>query len=721
MLALLVAAPTLTVAGELLSASPDAEAAIPSLPEPAEILDLGDVLILAGTPTAHMLVLRVDLDGTATLRLPRAEVGQGITTAAAMLVAEELDLPLARVRVELDDARPELLFNQLTGSSNTIRSVYGPIRQVAANARARLVAAAAARLRTGSLSTRDGEVVAADGRRVGYGELAAAAAEPSLVIGIATPKRERDFRVVGTPTSRVDARAMVTGQQKYTLDIQVPGALPTMVRRPPTINGTVRAVRNEAAVRAMPGVVDVAVVPTGVAVLAETFGQALDAKEALEVDWGPGTVDAESDSTIRAKLRAAAPGFGGPPLLGKAVDAEFDFAFVSHAPMETNSAIADVRADRAEVWSALKSPIQVKQQVAEAVGLPADKVVVHVVQGGGSFGRRLFGDAAVEAARISKAAGRPVKLMWSRIDDMRHGRARAASHHKLRAVHALGAVVSIEHRVASVETDFGHGVGDAITAEAAQLPVAGNLTFANVVFLTTVKSPYNLGVTTRTLTEVPLGFHTGSWRSVYSASARGAEEVVVDEIARALGRDPVALRRELLKSDRQRAVLAKAAAEGQWGRALPAGFAQGIGFHDEYKSCTAYLVEVDARDPRAPRVVRATIAVDVGRAVNPRGLESQMLGGLTDGISTVLRAGLHIDRGLPLEGSYSQFHYARQKDSPTDVRVFVLPGTGDPGGAGELGVPAAVGAIANAYARATGTRPRSFPINFPVDFEPFPR
>jgi isoquinoline 1-oxidoreductase beta subunit len=228
-------------------------------------------------------------------------------------------------------------------------------------------------------------------------------------------------------------------------------------------------------------------------------------------------------------------------------------------------------------------------------------------------------------------------------------------------------------------------------------------------------------VVTSLLNEVPLRMHTGSWRSVYSANTRGAEEVLVDQLAAKMGKDPVAFRREYLKTARQRAVLNKVVAEGDWGRAMPKGFAQGIAFHDEYKSCTACLVEIDARDPQNPRVVKAVIAVDVGRPINPRGLEAQMLGGLTDAISTTLRAGLHIDKGLPLEGSYSQFHYARQKDTPKDVRIFVMPATGEPGGAGELGVPAAVGAIANAYARATGVVPRSFPIIFPVDFEPFPR
>jgi isoquinoline 1-oxidoreductase beta subunit len=725
-LTFLVAAPTLTLATKLsldAVAPGSAEAVVPSPPQPADVLDLGDVLILAGTPTSHMLVLEVAEDGTVTFELPRAEVGQGITTAVGMLVAEEMDLPLDKVRVTLADARSELLMNQLTGGSNTIRSVYGPVRQTAAAARARLVATAGQKwnVPTGRLVTRNGSVVAPDGRTATFGSLAAAAAKASLPSPVATPKSESEFKLVGTPTSRVDARAMVTGQMKYTLDLDVPGAMPTMVRRPPTINGTVKSVNNEAAVRAMPGVIDLAVVPTGVAVMAETFGQALNAKNALDVSWNGGTVDGESNDTIRQKLRAAALPFAVPPLLTQCVDAEFDFAMVSHAPMETNSAIADVRADRAEIWAGLKSPVVAKQTIAAAVGLPENKVTVHVQQGGGSFGRRLFFDAALEAAQISKAMGKPVKLMWSRIDDMRHGRARPATHHKLRATYGLGQVLTYEHRVAAVETDFGHGLGEVLSATAAQLPVGGNMSFAQTIFLTTVKTPYNFGVVTELLNEVPLKMHTASWRSVYSANTRGAEEILTDELAKKMGKDPVAFRREFLKTDRQRAVLDEVASAGQWGRTMPKGFAQGIGFHDEYKSCTACLVEIDARDPKAPRVVKAVIAADVGRPINPRGLESQLLGGLTDAISTTLRAGLHVDKGLPLEGSYSQFHYARQKDTPPEVEIHIMPASGEPGGAGELGVPAAVGAIGNAYARATGIAPRSFPINFPVDFDPFPR
>ncbi len=723
----LIAAPTLALAtrigADALAPQP-AHAVVPSLPAPADLVDLGDLFIVAGAPTAHLLVLRVETDGIIHFRLPRTEVGQGLTTAVAMLVAEELDAPLDDVRIALEDARPELLFNQLTGSSNSIRSLYGPVRQTAATARARLVAAAARSwdLPARTLTTRDGAVHAPDGRSAPYGSLAEAAADPGLPVLPAAPKPADRHTLVGRPQNRIDARAMVTGRQQYTLDLDVPGAKPCVLRRPPTLGGTVRSVANLAAVRAMPGVLHVVTVRTGVAVVAETFGQALDARAALDVGWGPGPADALSDADIRSRLRAAAPPPLLPPLLTGHVDAEFDFAFVSHAPLETNCAVADVRSDRAEIWSGLKSPIVAKQTIAAELGLPADKVTVHVVQAGGSFGRRLFFDAALEAALVSKACGRPVRLMWTRIDDTRHGRMRPASHHHVRATYALGQVLSFQHRVASAETDFRHGLGEMLTATAASLPAGlGNATFAQTLFLTTVKSPYHFGLTTQSLTEVPTGIPTGSWRSVYSANTRGAEEIVVDELAARLGKDPVAFRREFLKNNAQRAVLDKVAAEGEWGRALPEGCAQGVGFHEEYESRTACLVEIDTRDPEHVRVTKAVIAADVGRPVNPRGLEAQLLGGLTDAISTTLRAGLHIDKGLPLEGSYSQFHYARQRDTPTDVRIFVMPASGEPGGAGELGVPAAVGAIANAYARATGTKPRSFPLDFDVDFTPYPR
>ncbi len=716
----MVAAPFLTVAARYVMEPDVADAVVKSPPQLADTTDLGEIAIVLQKPTADMLVLEVMPDNKVRLELVRTETGQGITTAAAMIVADEMDVPLGWVEVPLSDSRPELLFNQITGGSLAMRSQYEPIRRAAAEARARTVAVAAQRwsVAVDDVYVQDGVLHGPDGQRATYGELSEAAAKAELPDLTVTLKQDSELTLTGRPVNRIDARDIVTGRQRYAMDLDVDGALPTMVRRPPTINGTVESVSNTADVRAMPGVIDVVTIPTGVAVVAETFGQALDGKNALDVTWGPGTLDDQSSDTIRDRLRDTVPAF--PALPGLHLDAAFDFAFASHAPMETNNAVADVRADRAEIWVGTKTPIDVQQKLAEILDLPQEKVTVHVTQAGGSFGRRLFFDAAIEAALVSKAMRRPVKLMWSRIDDMRHARLRGASHHKLRATYALGEVLSYEQRVAHVRTDFGHGLGEMLTAAAADVPI-GNMSFAQAMFSLGVKVPYNFGEVVEHLDEVDVGANTASWRSVYSANTRGAEEMFVDELAAKLGKDPVAFRREFLKTDRQRAVLDKVASAGAWGRSMPTGFAQGVGVHDEYKSCTACLVEIDARDPRAPRVTKAVIAADVGKPLNPRGIEAQLLGGLTDAISITLRAGLHIDKGLPLEGSYSQFHYARQKDSPRDVKIFVLPATGELGGVGELGVPAAVGAIGNAYARATGVRPRSFPVNFPVDFEPFPR
>lgn len=692
--------------------APSGAAALPSLPGVPDIVDLGDALVLAGLPTSHLLVLEVTAAGRVVLHLPRAEVGQGLTTAVAMMVAEELDARLADVDVPLSDARPDLLFNQLTGASNSVRSLYDPVRAVAAAARARLVTAAAQQwgLPAGTLRTEDTAVIAPDGRRAGFGSLATAAAAVLVPAVPVTPKPDAQQRLVGRPTGRIDARDIVTGRAKYAGDLAVPGAVPTVVARPPTINGAVRSFDASAA-RAMPGVLAVVPIPSGVAVLAETFDQALRARDALQVAWRPGPLAALSDADVRARLRAANLPFLVPPLLTLHVDGEFDFAFVSHAPMEVLTAVADVRTDRAELWFSSQSPILAQQTVAAAIGLPQDAVTVHVVRGGGSFGRRLFSDAALEAAQISQAAGRPVKLMWTRNDDMRHGRMRPAGHHRIRATHALGQVLTYEHRVATVQTDFRHGLGEALTAAGFSVS-AGGVSLSQAFFLLTEKVPYELGVTTQLLAEVPLDMHTGSWRSVYSGTVRVADEIMMDELARALGQDPVAFRRARLSSVNARAVLDTVATAGQWGRPLPPGHAQGVGFHEEHRSCAAYLVEIDASDPAQPRVTRAVIAADVGRAVNPRGLEAQLTGALIDGISVVLQAGNHIDHGAVREGSYADFRYARQRHSPPVVEVHLMPPSGPPGGTGELGVPAASAAVANAYARATGTRPRSFPISF---------
>ncbi|MFG2111699.1 molybdopterin cofactor-binding domain-containing protein [Streptomyces sp. NPDC048718] len=739
-----LAAPTLTVAArlgeEVLAPTPAAAAVaaavVPSLPGPADIYDLNDMLTHAALPTANLITIRVDEDGIAHFALPRAEVGQGITTSTAMLIAEELDLPIDRVRVTLADARPELLFNQLTGGSNTTISTYTPVRVAAAVARGRLLRAAALELGQAvtTLTAKAGVITSAAGVRLTYGELAvkaASLADIQVSVGLKEPGQ---FRVIGTDQRRIDALEAVTGRKKFAMDLQVPGALPTMVCRPPTINGKVRSVANLAEVRAMPGITDAVTVSTGVAVRGRTFGQCIDAVRALKVTWGPGTAEGASDATVLAELRKAELPLVVPPLdlVTKSVDTRFTFQFASNSALETNCAVADVRPGSAEIWASLKSPIVAQEKIAARLGLPIGAVKVHVTEGGGSFGRKLFHDAAGEAAEISQAMGKPVRLMWHRTDDFRQGRTHPMATSRVRATYALGQVLSYEQRHTSVATDFGHGLGEIITSEVAQLPVA-NLTFSETMYQLTQSTPYHFGLTTQLLNEVDNGFNTGSMRGIYSPNVRCAQELVVDQLAEKMGEDPLAFRRRHLKDERARAVLDKVAEAGSWGRKMAPGTAQGIALHPEYHAFVAVLAEIDCRPettgrkvPDAytgPRVTKIVCAVDVGLAVNPRGLEAQMMGGIIDGIATALTSSLHLKDGHFLEGSWDNYFYSRQWNTPPELQIIVMPPTtGKPGGAGELAVGASMAAVACAYGRATGTLPTTFPVNHgePLAFTPLP-
>jgi isoquinoline 1-oxidoreductase beta subunit len=734
-----LAGPTLVAAASLgdgLLAPTPATAAVPSLPEPSEVYDLNDMLTDAALPTSQLITITVNTDGTASFALPRAEVGQGITTSTAMLIAEELDLPLSSVTVSLADARPELLFNQLTGASNTTISTYNPIRVAAAIARGQLLQAAADLFgeAVDTLTTAAGVVSSPGGQSAGYGSLATAAASQTVQQVSVTLKPASDFTVVGTAQNRIDALDIVTGRKQFAMDLSVPNALPTMVCRPPTINGKVVAVQNLAAVQAMPGVTDVAVITTGVAVRAQTFGQCIDAVRALQVSWGPGTEDGSSDATVLKELQAAEIPLLVPPvnLLAQTIDASFTFAFASNTALEPNCAIADVTADSAEIWGGLKSPITAQETIAATLGLPVSAVTVHVVEGGGSFGRKLFFDAALEAAEASQAIGKPVKLMWHRTDEFRQGRTHPMSTARIRTSYTLGEVLTFEQRHTSVATDFSHGLGEIITAMAAKLPV-GNIGFSEIIFELSQQTPYNFGVTTQLLNEVDYGFNTGSMRNIYSPNVRCAQELVVDQLAAAMGQDAYQFRRQFLKDSRAIAVLDKVAQLGDWGRTMAPGTAQGIAVHPEYHGVVAVLVEIDCTPatvgrqiPDAftgPRVTKAVCAVDVGLAVNPLGLQAQMMGGIMDGIALTLTSGLHLENGVFQEGSWDNYFYTRQWNVPPELEIVVMPPTtGVPCGAGELAVAGAMAAVACAYGRATGSMPTAFPVNHsaPLAFTPLP-
>jgi isoquinoline 1-oxidoreductase beta subunit len=723
----LIGGATLIAGADLLLDAAPASAAVPSAPQFPELYDLEDLQTDAARPTATMIRIVLHENGTASFEMPRMEVGQGITTSTAMIIAEELDLSVDKVHVTLAPARPELRFNQLTGGSNTTVSTFTPIRVAAAVARRALLDAAAIELGSvvALLTSKDGVVSAPDGSSISYGELATKAAVPTTTPVSVDLKPASGFGVIGTPRNRVDALEAVTGRKRFAMDLDVPGALPTMVCRPPTLNGSPRGIRNQAAVLAMPGVTDVVAVPTGVAVRAATFGQCIDAVRALDVDWAPGSAEGASDATILAELKKAEVPLAVPsvPLLASTVEASFTFMFRSSAALEPNCAIADVRPDHATVWAGLKSPIVAQGEIAQAVGLPQSAVTVNVITGGGSFGHKLFGDAALESATISKAMGKPVKLMWHRADEPRQGRVHPMATSRIRATYLAGQVLTFEQRHTSVATDFGHGLGEMISHNLDKLPTGmGNLGFAETIFTLTQELPYDFGVVTQLLDETDQRFNTGSMRNIYSPDVACANELMVDRLAARLGKDPVAFRLALLKNDRVKAVLRKVADVGKWGRQMPPGTAQGIAIHSEYKGATAVLVEIDCRPetvnrsiPNAvtgPRVTKAVIGVDAGLVVNPRGLDAQMMGGVSDGIALALTSSLHLRDGHFLEASWDNYFYTRQWNAPREFECVVMPSDSEqPGGAGEAGVAASVAAVACAYSRATGTMPTRFPIN----------
>lgn len=694
-------APVITAAG--LTTPSTAEAAPLPLtpPDSVDYEDVGDSIIQASAPTIANVRLKLGPDGVYTFEMPRLEQGTGIATALAMMIAEEAGVTLDKVKVHSADAQPNLEAGQITGGSCTLRAFDPYIKEMVLRARA----------------------------AAGLPPQAGAPADPA------------QYQVIGKRYRKLDARDIVTGKKRFTMDQDVPGAVPTMCRMPSQIRGTVVSVNNLEAVRKMPGVLDVVVVPAGgfvvkippaVAVMAETFGQAYDACRALDITWGDGNMRGQSDATIQAQLKAAiAPLVDSPPGT-MTVEGEFEWPAATACPLEVECAIADVRPGSAEIWAGLQSPIITLQSTAAELSLPESSVTVHCIPSGGSFGRRLFWDPVQVAAQVSRLTGRICKLMYHRSDDIRHTRLRPPQYHKIRA--ALnpptpltpGNVLSYQQHIGIVRLDARHGFGNKGSAvpagtppDAIQTPV--NQEYEEAFFDTMVSSPYNFGANDKAIYPVALEMNTVSYRSVHIMPARTCEEIIVDEIAAALHRDPVDFRLEFLRLPRAKAVLQRVAGAAQWGKAMAPGFAQGVGVHMESRSFSAAIVELDARDPLNCKVTRVTLAIDVGKPVNPSGIEQQCHGGIAEAISLVLKTGLTIRDGGVLEGSYNQYTFARMADFPKAVEIIIMPNVGDPiAGMGEVAMSAPAGAIANAYARATRIKPRKFPLNARPAFTPTP-
>jgi isoquinoline 1-oxidoreductase beta subunit len=709
----LIGGPTLAVAVRLGLPS-GAEAFPTATDEVPDVQDFTDIFVLSQQPTVYDLKIEIRPDSTVYAELPKMDIGQGIIGAFAIMVADHLDVPYEKTEVKLSPAEQKWQATQVTAGSHNTRVLWDPVRLIGAKMRGQLMAAASERLGlpVSRLRTEGGYVVATDGQKVSYGELTARAAQlPNATA--AMPKKSSEFKIIGKPHVKYDLDKIVQGKFPYAMDLfSSKEYLPTVVALAATHGATVVSIDDTDA-KKIPGVIAVTqvpgmpdyLIPEAVAVTAETFGIAKKAKNALKIKWSAGPMDQLSDAQIDDLLNGIIDKVTSP---GEGIEATFRWPYVPHAPMEENSAVANVTSSGYEGWGGCQIPGTLQRHLAETLGLKVEQIVYHVIPAGGAFGRHLFHDQEIHAAQVSQRIGKPVKLQWLREEGIKHGRTRPVSIHRVKAVVSNGDVVSYEHRMACPEMDIRHGLGDVVSGYITEY---NNEAACQYFFTHSQKLPYKTGPTSITLKQKLLAKPTAAWRAVYAGQINAIDEIIIDELARVLGEDEVDFRLRMLDTPRHQAVLAKCAEEAQWGRKLPAGVAQGVGMHDEYKSICAYIMEIDTLG-KEPRMTRCTIAVDNGFCVNPTGTTSSLLGQAHDGFALVFRAGLHVDNGATRESNFHEYKWTRMFDSAPEMSVHILPNSNvEPGGVAELGIPAAAGAAANAWARATGKQPRNFPLN----------
>ncbi len=670
-------------------------------------------------PNPFEAYLTIGADGKVTVLSAHMDMGQGIYTGVATLVAEELDADWDQMRVEGAAGNPRYYGNvmwggaaQGTGGSTAIPSSWDRYRQAGAAARAMLVQAAADSWGVPAKEVRvaNGIVSHADGRSAGFGELVAAAArlsppaEPVL-------KQPGAWRLIGNPElRRLDSPAKTTGTQSYTIDVQLPGMLTAVVTHPPAFGGKVKSF-DAAAARAVPGVVDVVEIPRGVAVVATGTWAAIKGREALTVEWDLAAAETRGSDALLAEYRrlgsegdaamARSEGHADHALAGaaKVIEGSFDFPYLAHAAMEPLNAVAWLRDGTLEIWGGHQLPDLYQAIAAQIAELPPERVKLHVMMTGGGFGRRAVTDADVvaEAVSVARAIGwkAPVKVQWTREDDMAGGRYRPMYHHSIRAgLDADGNPVAWRHRI----------VGQSILAGTPfeAMMVAQGVDGTSVEGAANL--PYAIPHLAVDLVTTAVGVPVLWWRSVGSTHTAYATEVMIDELAVAAGKDPVAFRLGLLHDHpRHAGVLRLAAEKAGWGTALPEGRFRGVAVHEAFSTYVAQVAEISLDARGAPKVERVVCAVDCGVAVNPDVIRAQMEGGIGFGLGAILHGAINLEDGRVLETNFDGYEVLRLDEMPL-VEVHIVPSAERPTGVGEPGVPPIGPAVANAYRAATGRR-----------------
>ena len=660
-------------------------------------------------PFAPGPFVAIDENGLVTIWLSKTEVGQGVATSLPMVIVEELGADPRRVRVVQAPA-DNAYGNQMVGVSYSVRGMFGELRTAGAAAREMLVGAAATAfgVSPGACRAEHGFVAhSASGRRLAFGALVRAAARRPVPAS-PTLRTRAQFRFVGKTMPRLDLPAKIDGSARFGTDVRVAGMAFATIARCPTVGG--KLLRFDAsAARAIPGVRDVFPIERGIAVVADHTHAAILGRQALQIEWDRGphskwdqrAIDAHLDERLAQEGGIAhregngAAGLRGP---GRIVRAEYRLPYLAHATMEPMNCTADVREHGCTVWAPTQSPAGVRDSAARRLGLPADKVAVNVTFAGGAFGRRIEDDFVTEAVDVSKAARRPVQVVWTRDDDLQHDWYRPCSLHRLEArLAGDGLPVAWRHRI--VAPSILHSRDPGYRAPVDPTAVEGAKEIA-----------YRVADLQVEYVRADLPMRIGFWRSVGHSYNAFAVECFIDEIAAAAGRDPLQLRRLLLAAaPRHLGVLERAVAEAG---PRPGGAGRGRGFavHASYGSFVAMVADVTAKADGTVAVDRAVCSVDCGLAVHPDGVIAQIEGGIAFGLTAAIYGRIGFDAGAAAVSNFHDYPLLRIDEMPR-VEVHLIDGAPDGlGGVGEIGVPPIAPAVCNAIHAASGRRVRTLPL-----------
>jgi isoquinoline 1-oxidoreductase beta subunit len=694
------------------------------------------VLGIEGTPGDYSTpFVRIDPDNTVTVICKHVEAGQGVWTGLPAVVAEELDASWSQMRAESSPAQVPTYGNfafgpkgnvQGTGGSTSMANSWDQLRHAGAFARAMLVQAAANRWKVpaAEITVSDGVVAHSSGKHATFGELAADAGKLPIPKDVKL-KDPSQFKLIGTEKRlpRLDSHSKSTGTQTFAIDVMLPDMMTAMVLRPPRFGAKVQSI-DAAAAKATPGVVDVVQIPRGVAVVARDTWSAKKGREALKVVWDESGSEKRSTGALFEEYRRISGGADAVKVekkgdaeaalqkAAKVLDFEFEFPYLAHAPMEPLTAAAKLSPGKCEIWAGCQFQTIDQANAAQAAGLRPDQVTIYTLAAGGTFGRRANpeSDYIVEAVTIAKAmgTGNPVKLIWTREDDITGGRYRPATYHHVRAgLSQGGKLLAVEQHIVNQSimagTPFAAMMKDGVDPTA----VEGGTT-----------EQYEVENAHVTWTPAKVGVPILWWRSVGHTHTAFVKEVVADELAAAAGQDPVAYRLSLLeKHPRSAAVLKLAAEKAGWDKPFPTGKAangsfrgRGVAVHESFGSVVAHIVEVTVTDGSV-KVDRVVTAVDCGIAVTPDVVRAQMQSGIGYGLSAALYGKISLTDGRVDQSNFHQYRVLRINEMPRVIEIHIVPSMNPPSGVGEPGTPPIAPAVANAVRAATGIKLRKLPFD----------